>query len=375
MGERRKNRDMKFWNLKNLGGDGSGGQGPDGVLEITGEIVAEEGWFNPDGVCVARDIRNGLRGLGNVIVRINSPGGDVMAGADIYSALLEHRLNKRGTVTVEISALAASAASVIAMAGDRILMSPTAYMMIHNPWTVSMGNAKEMRKTARMLDEIGEGLINAYQLRTGKSRDELKRMLENETWMSAGTCVEEGFADGILGSETRAAALVRMSGKAHGAAEILARMGRETEAEPATAACSCSSAADARADIGIPEDASAIVSSSITLDIQGVDLGTLTVHDWTDSATNVATHAETASKASVREMIEGILGTLNAGPGAGDEAPAAEPEIRTETEPEAEAEAAPESRTEADAEQLRIRAEALAAAEEAWTESFFGGEK
>ena len=129
-----------------------------------------------------------------------------MAGAEIYSALREHSLNGRGRVTVIVTALAASAASVVAMAGDEILISPVAYMMIHNPWSMAVGDAKEMRKTAKTLDEITEGLITAYQQRTGKSRDQLKRMLENETWMSAQTCVDEGFADGVYGGEIRAAA-------------------------------------------------------------------------------------------------------------------------------------------------------------------------
>ena len=210
---------MKFWNLRN---DAEAPE--DGVLDIDGEIIAEEGWFTPEGACIAREFRQALKGVKNVTVHINSPGGDVMAGAEIYSALKEHSMNGEGTVTVIVTALAASAASIVAMAGDRILMHPVAYMMIHNPWTIAIGDAKELRKTAKTLDVISEGLVTAYEQRTGKDRDELKRMLENETWMSAGTCVEEGFADEILGGETRAAALCRMSGKAHGVQEIAARM-------------------------------------------------------------------------------------------------------------------------------------------------------
>ena len=234
---------MRFWNFRNEEKDPDElkrgpeeTETPDGALDIDGEIVAERGWFDDDGVCVAKDFRAALKGYRNVTVRINSPGGDVMAGADIYSALREHSLNGHGRVKVIITALAASAASVIAMAGDEILMSPTAYMMIHNPWTVAMGDAREMRKTAKTLDVISEGLINAYQIRTGKSRDELKRMLENETWMSAYTCVEHGFADGIFGAETEAgsrAAACLMSGKAHGWQEIAARMrAEEPEEDP-----------------------------------------------------------------------------------------------------------------------------------------------
>jgi ATP-dependent Clp protease protease subunit len=221
---------MTFWNLRN-----DADSPEDGVLDIDGEIIAEEGWFTPDGACVAKDFRKALDGMRNVTVHINSPGGDVMAGAEIYSALKEHRLNGKGNVTVIITALAASAASIVAMAGDRILMHPVAYMMIHNPWTIAMGDAKELRKTAKTLDVISEGLISAYQVRTGKDREELKKLLDAETWMSAATCVEEGFADEIYGAAGAAASLVRptkMSAKAHGVAEIAARLPDEPE-EPA----------------------------------------------------------------------------------------------------------------------------------------------
>ena len=189
---------MRFWNL--IPDPETPG---DGVLDIEGPI-AEESWFGDE--CSSKEFVKALKDVGNVTVHINSPGGDVMAGAEIYSALREHSLNGRGRVTVIVTALAASAASVVAMAGDEILISPVAYMMIHNPWSMAVGDAKEMRKTAKTLDEITEGLITAYQQRSGKSRDQLKRMLENETWMSAQTCVDEGFADGVYGGEIRAAA-------------------------------------------------------------------------------------------------------------------------------------------------------------------------
>jgi ATP-dependent Clp protease protease subunit len=220
---------MKFWNLVP---DEAAPE--DGVLDIDGEIIAEEGWFTPDGACVAKEFRKALKGMKNVTVHINSPGGDVMAGAEIYSALREHSMNGEGKVHVIVTALAASAASIIAMAGDRISMHPVAYMMIHNPWTIAMGDAKELRKTAKTLDVISEGLVTAYEQRTGKDREELKKMLEAETWMSAVTCVEEGFADEILtaaGAAAKAIPPTKMSAKAHGACEIAARI-REPEAEP-----------------------------------------------------------------------------------------------------------------------------------------------
>ena len=214
---------MTFWNLKN-----DAEIPEDGVLDIDGEIVAEPGWFTGPDACVASDFRKALKGVKNVTVHINSPGGDVIAGAEIYSALREHSLNGEGSVTVIVTGIAASAASIIAMAGDRILMHPVAYMMIHNPWTVAMGDAKELRKAAKVLDVIAEGLVSTYQARTGKDKEELEKMLATETWMSAATCVEEGFADEIYGAGSNAAAsAVRptmMSMKAHGLQEITARM-------------------------------------------------------------------------------------------------------------------------------------------------------
>lgn len=189
---------MTFWNLR---ADETAPE--DGVLDIEGPIVEDNFWGDGTG---SKAFRKALAGVGNVTVHINSPGGDVMAGAEIYSALREHSMNGKGKVKVIITALAASAASVVAMAGDEILISPVAYMMIHNPWSIAMGDSREMRHTAKVLDEIAEGLITAYERRTGKSRDELRGMLDRETWMSAQTCVDEGFADGIWGGEVRAAA-------------------------------------------------------------------------------------------------------------------------------------------------------------------------
>lgn len=175
----------------------------DGELDING-VISQDDWWGDEVTPAA--FKKALAGLGNITVRINSPGGDVMAGAEIYSALLEHRLNGRGKVTVVVTALAASAASVIAMAGDEILMSPVAYMMIHNPWSLALGDSHDMRHEAKVLDEIREGLITAYERKTGKDREALRRMLDQETWMSATTCVDEGFADGIWGGDIAAAA-------------------------------------------------------------------------------------------------------------------------------------------------------------------------
>ena len=184
---------MRFWNFRNdLDQDGQVT-----TLDIEGELVVDDGWWIPNGAVCARDFRDRLRQCGDVIVRINSPGGDVLAGSELYAALREHA-EAGYDVTVHITALAASAASVVAMAGNKVLMSPAAYMMIHNPWSICAGNADDLRQLADQLDAVAEGIIEAYRLKTGRTRSELKEMLDAETYMSAPTAIKKGFADGLL---------------------------------------------------------------------------------------------------------------------------------------------------------------------------------
>ena len=134
-------------------------------------------------------------GTGNITVWINSPGGDVFAAAQIYNMLMEYK----GDVTVKVDALAASAASVIAMAGTLVLMSPVGMMMIHNPMTIAIGDSREMQKAGEMLDEVKESIMNAYEIKTGLSRARISHLMDAESWFNAKKAVELGFADGILG--------------------------------------------------------------------------------------------------------------------------------------------------------------------------------
>ena len=133
-------------------------------------------------------------GTGDITVWINSPGGDCVAAAQIYNMLIDYK----GNVTVKIDGIAASAASVIAMAGTEVLMSPVSTMMIHNPATVAMGDHNEMQKAIEMLNEVKESIINAYEIKTGLSRAKLSHLMDSETWMNANKAVELGFADGII---------------------------------------------------------------------------------------------------------------------------------------------------------------------------------
>lgn len=227
---------MPFWTFRNA----EENEG-NGVLQIDGVLEVEPDWWGPSGQVIARNIRRHLDRVKDVTVYINSPGGDVMAGAEIYTALREHSANGKGQVTVKVSGIAASAASIVAMAGDEILMSPVAYMMIHNPWTVAAGNAQELRKQADVLDVISEGLINAYERRTGKSREELLQLLDGETYMSAQTCIDEGFADGMmweapekpdpLNSRTRPAAAM-MQSRNYGRQAVMAMLQAHGAAAP-----------------------------------------------------------------------------------------------------------------------------------------------
>ncbi|MCD8237783.1 MAG: Clp protease ClpP [Clostridiales bacterium] len=155
--------------------------------------IAEDGWYDDD--VTPELFREELySGSGDIIVRINSCGGDCIAAALIYNMLRDYPAK----VTVYIDALAASAASVIAMAGDTVLISPLGLIMIHNPLTIAAGDHNELTKAASMLEEIKDSIIESYVLKTGLSRSKLSRMMENETWLSAEKCIELGFADGLI---------------------------------------------------------------------------------------------------------------------------------------------------------------------------------
>ena len=131
---------------------------------------------------------------GNLTVWLNSPGGDVFAASQIYTMLRNHK----GKVTVKIDGIAASAASVVAMAGDETLISPTGMLMCHNPATIAMGNKADMKKAIELLDEVKESIINAYEEKSGLSRAKIAHMMDEETWLNAKKALNLGFVDGIL---------------------------------------------------------------------------------------------------------------------------------------------------------------------------------
>ena len=162
------------------------------ILRLEGTI-AEESWFD-DEVTPAAFKAELTSGSGPITVWINSPGGDCVAAAQIYNMLMDYPAD----VTVRIDGIAASAASVIAMAGTKVQMSPVSVMMIHNPLTVAMGDSDEMRRAIQLLDEVKESIINAYEIKTGLSRAKLSHLMDGETWMNAKKALELGFCDEIL---------------------------------------------------------------------------------------------------------------------------------------------------------------------------------
>ncbi|WP_312979638.1 head maturation protease, ClpP-related [Leuconostoc falkenbergense] len=159
-------------------------------IDIFGDIVSEK-WFDEE--TSATSFRDALKELGDVStinLSINSGGGSVFDGIAIYNMLKSHK----ATVNVYVEGLAASIASVIAMAGDTITMRSGSMMMVHMPWTLSQGNAEEMRKTADTLEKTGDSIVDIYSERTGISPDNIRNIMNEETWLSAEEAVEQGWA-------------------------------------------------------------------------------------------------------------------------------------------------------------------------------------
>ena len=175
----------KFWNwVRN--------EGEKRTLLLDGEI-SDETWFGDEVTpAIFREELNAAEG--DIVLWINSPGGDCFAAAQIYNMLMDYP----GKVAVKIDGLAASAASVIAMAGTTVEISPVGMVMIHNPMTISIGDVQEMERAIALLAEVKESIINAYEIKTGMSRAKISRLMDAETWMNAKKAVELGFADSVL---------------------------------------------------------------------------------------------------------------------------------------------------------------------------------
>ena len=187
------NKQKKFWNWRNQADDADPKEPR--ILELYGTI-ASESWFDDD--VTPQMFKDELfAGDGDVIIYLNSPCGNCTAASQIYTMLMDYK----GNVTVKIDGIAASAASVIAMAGTEVLMAPTSLMMIHNPMTAAFGSREEMEKAIEMLEEVKESIINAYEIKTNLSRARISHLMDSETWMNARRAIELGFADAMMTEE------------------------------------------------------------------------------------------------------------------------------------------------------------------------------
>lgn len=200
----------KFWDFMRIKDEDPGSEAESFELRLEGPI-SEESWWGDE--ATPAEFREELSQVsGPLTVWINSPGGDVFAASQIYTMLKEYD----GKITVKIDALAASAASVVAMAGDETYMAPTALMMIHDPSTFAIGNESDMKEAIKVLKEVKESILNAYEQKTGRSRNELAKLMQDDgTWMNAKKAVELGFADGILYADSTEDGLVATAYNPH----------------------------------------------------------------------------------------------------------------------------------------------------------------
>ncbi len=193
-----KTNSKPFWQFRNAANEPKTGE-----LLLYG-VISSVSWWEDD--VTPKQFKQDLDALGDISelkVYINSDGGDVFAGQAIHSMLKRHSAHK----TVYIDGLAASIASVIAMAGDTIVMPRNAMMMVHNPWTFAWGDSNDFRKMAETLDQIRESIVAAYQDKSGMEPDAIRELCDAETWFTADEAVEKGFADEIEESKQVAASL------------------------------------------------------------------------------------------------------------------------------------------------------------------------
>lgn len=216
---------MKFWNFTSK-------ENGERQLDING-VIAEDSWYGDE--VTPQEFKDELdEGTGDIKVCINSPGGDCFAAAQIYNMLKGYK----GKVKVFIDSLAASAASVIAMAGDEVEISPVGMLMIHNPSTFAFGDHRSMEQAVAVLEEVKSSIINAYVAKTGRSRSELSELMEAETWFSATKAKDYGFVDKITGEENTPPEAYLFSTRAHDSAvykKVCAMYQPEEPTEPTEA--------------------------------------------------------------------------------------------------------------------------------------------
>lgn len=215
------------------------------TITINGEIIPNDyawlyDWYEMEYTCPAnvKDILNALEDGEDVTVIINSGGGDVVSGQEIYSILK----GVKNHVTVDVQSMAASAASMIAMAGDTVRMSPVSLLMIHNVSTCTSGDYRDMQHTAEVLQTVNAAIMEAYSRKTNLTYDELKDMMDRETWLTANQCVEKGFADEIIKDKKPAIITNAMVGKLSITDDMISKAKAEKRAKEEKAAADAAGA-------------------------------------------------------------------------------------------------------------------------------------
>lgn len=207
------------------------------TVTVNGDIICNDmkwiyDWLEYESCCPA-DVKNVIAELTDeneeLNVIINSPGGDVQAGQEIYSILKDIK----NPVTINVQSMAASAASMVAMAGDTVKMSPVALLMIHNASTCTSGDYRDMQHTADVLQTVNTAIMQAYIAKTGKTEAELREMMDKETWLTANQCIEHGFADEIIKDEKQSIITNAMIGRLSVTDEMIAKVKAEKAAKDA----------------------------------------------------------------------------------------------------------------------------------------------
>lgn len=232
--------------------------------------IGYDSWSG-DGV-TAKRIAAALRSIGgaDVTVNINSPGGDMFEGLAIYNLLREYK----GAVTVKVLGLAASAASVIAMAGDEVQVARAGFLMIHNAWVLAVGNRNDLREVADTLEPFDRAMADIYSARTGEDHAAMQKLMDSETWLGGSEAIEKGFADALLGADE-----IRESDGAQASAQNAARrldllMARQglprserrkliQEIKTGTPSATGSSTHDAADSVSVPSDLIAGLKSAL----------------------------------------------------------------------------------------------------------------
>lgn len=161
------------------------------------DVIGEDFWSG--GGITAKGVASQLRAIGDrpVEVQINSPGGDMFEGIAIYNVLREHPQ----PITVKIMGMAASAASIVAMAGDNIEIGAASFMMIHNCWVIAVGNRHDLQETADYLEPFDQAMVDLYAARTGQDAKQVAKWMDSETYMSGSQAIDRGFADALLSAD------------------------------------------------------------------------------------------------------------------------------------------------------------------------------